>query len=42
MNYNRNEIEINNLGMRKREKWILIWPQATIKILYSYIVVECI
>lgn len=31
MNYNWNEIGINNLGMRKREKWTLIWTQVAIK-----------
>lgn len=31
MNYNWNEIGINNLGVRKREKWTLIWPQVAIK-----------
>lgn len=31
MNYDWNEIEINNLEMRKREKWTLIWPQVAIK-----------
>lgn len=46
MNNNQNEKEINNLGMRKREKWTLIWPQVAIKNpkhLYSglYIVSDC-
>lgn len=31
MNYNWNKIEINNLGMRKPEKWTLIWLQVAIK-----------
>lgn len=31
MNYDWNEMEINNLEMRKREKWTLIWLQVAIK-----------
>ena len=31
MNYNWNEIDINNLVLRKREKWTLIWLQVAIK-----------